>query len=162
MIIRSAQSADAPELAKLINEIIQIGGTTAHRTPFDADRMRNHYIAGPRTVSCMVAVSDQGVLGFQSLARPDPEWEGDEVIPADWGIIATFTKVGGTQRGIGRALFAQTLVAARAADIPVIDATIRHENKGGQAFYSKMGFVDYCDRGAAISKRYDVRAESGD
>jgi RimJ/RimL family protein N-acetyltransferase len=71
------------------------------------------------------------------------------------------------QRGVGGALFARTLRAAREAGITAIDATIRADNTGGLAFYARLGFVDY-DRmvgvplrnGAPVDrirKRFDIR-----
>ena len=93
-------------------------------------------------------------------------FDPDDPLPDGWATIGTFARVGLTQRGVGGVLFAATLEAARAADIAVIDATIRADNTGGLAFYSRQGFVDY-DRLVAvplkegkavdrIRKRFDV------
>ena len=105
MIIRPAVPADAAQMADLINEIIEIGGTTAHKRLFDTARMTAHYIENPDAVACHVADQDGVILGFQSLAWADPAHDGDFVLPADWAIIATFTKVGQTQGGVGTRLF---------------------------------------------------------
>lgn len=70
-------------------------------------------------------------------------FDPDDPLPEGWATIGTFARVGLTQRGVGRALFAETLKAARAAGIKVIDATIRADNAGGLAFYARQGFVDY-------------------
>ncbi|WP_420810234.1 GNAT family N-acetyltransferase [Ensifer aridi] len=45
--------------------------------------------------------------------------------------------------GAGTALFAATKAYARDAGFLAINATIRADNIGGLAYYSKMGFVDY-------------------
>ncbi|MEQ1785276.1 MAG: GNAT family N-acetyltransferase, partial [Hyphomonadaceae bacterium] len=92
----------------------------------------------------------------------------DDPFPDDWGIIGTFTEVGLVKRGVGAALFARTAEAARAARVRTIDATIRADNAGGIAFYSRLGFQDYhrllarslkngtpVDR---VRKRYEVPA----
>lgn len=161
--VRPARPADAAAMAELINVIIAIGGTTAYEEPFDATSMDAAYISLPHLVSCFVAEDDDEIVGFQGLMRSfDPE----DPLPDGWATIGTFARVGLTQRGVGGALFAATLEAARAANIAVIDATIRADNAGGLAFYSRQGFVDYdrlvgvplkdgtpVDR---IRKRYDV------
>jgi ribosomal protein S18 acetylase RimI-like enzyme len=98
-------------------------------------------------ISCVVAV-DTGageLLGFQTLVR-------DDGLPADVGDIGTFAKVGGTQQGVGTALFAATRAAARAKGLAAINATIRADNTGGLAFYGRMGFVDHSVRKAVPLK----------
>ena len=150
-------------MAELINAIIAIGGTTAYEEPFDAASMDAAYISLPQLVSCFVAEDVGVIVGFQGLMR---SFDPDDPLPDGWATIGTFARVGLTQRGVGGALFAATLEAARAADIAVIDATIRADNAGGLAFYSRQGFVDY-DRLVAvplkegkavdrIRKRFDV------
>lgn len=162
--IRPAIDADAAAMAELINATIAIGGTTAYETPFDAAAMDAEFISLPQLVSCFVAEEDGRVAGFQSLMRG---FEDHDPFPDDWGIIGTFARVGLTRRGVGAALFARTVEAARAAGINTIDATIRADNTGGLAFYSRLGFVDYAVlRGVQlkdgtpmdrIRKRFDIR-----
>ncbi len=137
---RAAVPADAAAMAELINQIIAAGGTTAYEQPFDADAMRAEYVASADRISCTVAERDGQLLGFQGLFWPhDPA----DPMPDGWAIIATFARVGQTGAGIGRALFAVTLAAARAAGVKTIDATIRADNTGGLAYYTRMGFADY-------------------
>lgn len=164
IVVREATRADAEAMADLLNAIIAIGGTTAHEDPFDADAMEAGYISPPGLVSCFVAEAGGELVGFQGMVRStDP----DDPLPDDWATIGTFARVGQTQAGVGRALFAKTVDAARAAGISVIDATIRADNTGGLAFYARLGFVDY-DRlpsvplknGATVDrvrKRFDIR-----
>lgn len=162
--VRSATRKDAAGMAELINAIIAIGGTTAYEDPFDAASMDAAYISLPELVSCFVAEADGELVGFQGLMR---SFDPGDPLPDGWATIGTFARVGLTQRGVGGALFAQTLAAAREAGINVIDATIRADNTGGLAFYGRQGFVDY-DRlvgvplktGARVDrirKRFDVR-----
>jgi len=61
----------------------------------------------------------------------------------DMGSIATFARPGTAQKGIGSALFKATLAASHAAGYTHLDATIRADNTGGLAYYSKMGFQDH-------------------
>ncbi len=161
--VRPVREADAAELAELLNAIIARGGTTALEEPFSAERLTGAYLTGPDVISCMVAVDHDsgGLLGFQTLGREDH-------LPADVGDIGTFAKVGGTQRGVGTALFAATCAAARAKGLSAINATIRADNTGGLAFYGRMGFVDHSVRHGVplkdgtlvdrINKRFDLRA----
>ena len=101
--VRPVTSADAPALAELLNAIIARGGTTALQTPFTPERLDQTYLTGPNVLSCVVAVDGASGRpeGFQTLIR-------EVHLPADWGDIGTFTRVGGTQRGVGSALFAAT------------------------------------------------------
>ncbi len=161
LIVRNALSNDAAQMCDLLNEIIALGGTTAHRSPFYPAKMQSEYILNPRGVSCRVAVERHGIVGFQCLERADPNWGGDHPLPSDWGVIATFVADGQQGQGIGRTLFHATVKAARAANLVAIDATIRKENTGGLAFYAGLGFVDYCERGAAQAKRFDLQNDGG-
>ena len=151
--VRAAGPGDAPAMATLINAIIAIGGTTAHRTPFDAEGIVAKFIAPPLLISCFVACDGAEILGFQSLDWSDPDWPGEDAMPADWGIIGSFVDPAAQGRGVGRALFAATREAARRAGVSTIDATIRRENTGGLAFYDGLGFTDYRSDELSISKR---------
>jgi len=141
---RPAQPQDAPAMADLLNHIIAIGGTTAHQRPFDAARMQAHYIDDPQIIATTVAEIEGAVVGFQCLARPDPDHpEAPDRLPADWSYIATFVQIGRAGQGIGGALFGVTKAAASASGAVAIDATIRADNTGGLRYYDSMGFVDY-------------------
>ncbi len=146
---RPALAADVAQMTALLNEIIAIGGTTAHQRPFDEDRMLHHYITPERHISTIVAELDSAIVGFQMLVWPDPALGP---MPDGWGFIASFVKVGITGQGIGRAMFTATCAAARAADCRHIDATMRADNASGLQFYSAMGFTDY-DRLCAVPLR---------
>ena len=140
MIIRDATPADAGQMTDLLNEIIAIGGTTAHQRPFDTDRMQQHYIEPPDLVSCKLAEKDGTVLGFQCV-----EWATwpDDPMPEGWAVIASFVAPAAAGQGVGQQLFAATRAAAIAAGVKTIDATIRADNVPGLRYYSGLGFVDY-------------------
>lgn len=152
--IRTARSEDLDGMAQLINRIIAIGGSTAYRTPFDADKIRSEFMPPVFGLCCHAAVEGAGILGFQSLVRSDPDWPGELKLPADWGVIATYVDPSAHGRGVGTQLFRQTAAAARQAGIQHIDATIRKENSGGLAYYSRMGFEDYRSGEETVSKRF--------
>ena len=136
--IRDSRTGDAPELCDLLNAIIRIGGTTAFETPFGVALFTEQFLAGPRVMNCFVAEDERmgRLWGFQVLER-DPE------LPADWADIATFARPEPKIPGIGAALFAATAKRARELGLRAINATIRADNRGGLAFYGKMGFEDY-------------------
>ncbi len=136
--VRAARREDAAELAELLNAIIARGGTTALEDPFTPERLAESYLVGPEVHCCFVAVdAESGRLeGFQTLG-------GYPGLPEAVGDIGTFARVGATQRGIGSALFAATRTRAAELGFTAINATIRADNTGGLAFYSKQGFVDH-------------------
>jgi len=138
--IRPAIPSDATAMAKLLNEIIKIGGTTAQQTLFDDARMLSHYLAPPNNVACHVALENGSLLGFQAL-----EWSKDDPAdpnarPSDWAYIASFVQDGHQGKGIGVKLFTATLAIAKHQNVQAIDATIRADNVPGLAYYAKMGF----------------------
>jgi L-amino acid N-acyltransferase YncA len=159
--VRPVAPEDAPELAELLNAIIARGGTTALETPFTPEKLAQTYLTGPDVHICLVAV-DPGtgrIEGFQTLGRyPN--------LPDDIGDIGTFARIDGAQRGIGSALFKTMVERARALGLSAINATIRGDNVGGLAFYTKQGFVDHAVTPAVplsegtpvdrVHKRYDL------
>jgi len=152
--VRTALLSDADQMAALINRIISIGGTTAYRAPFDSGKIISEFIAPELAICCHVAVEDEHVYGFQALLWADPSWPGEDRLPDDWGLIATYVDPKAHGKGIGRALFNRTAEAARDAGVSAIDATIRKENTGGLSYYARMGFVDYRSGGETVSKSY--------
>lgn len=134
--IRPVQPGDAAELAILLNAIIARGGTTAFETPFTPEKLDLSYLTGPTVHCCFVAEATSQLLGFQTLGT-------QPFLPTHVGDIATFTRLGGTQSGVGSALFAATTARARALGLTAINATIRGDNVGGLTFYSRIGFIDH-------------------
>lgn len=138
MIIRQAIKPDAAEMTLLLNEIIRVGGTTAFQIETTVG-ITEAFINTLQTTGCIHLARDSvtnELLGYQSL-------EYYTNLPKTLGIIATFSKVGGIQRGVGTALFKATRALAPALGFTEIDATIRADNTGGLAFYGKMGFQDF-------------------
>lgn len=138
MIVRTATATDATEMAALLNEVIRIGGTTARQKEWAVDAMEA-LIKNLKGTGCIHVARDKPddmLLGYQSL-------EVHTDLPKNIGDIATFSKVGGTKRGIGTVLFAATRAAAPALGFTEMNANIRADNTGGLAYYSKMGFMDH-------------------
>lgn len=133
--VRPAVKGDAPQMVALLNSVIEAGGTTAHQTPYDVEKMHANYIAPARLIACHVAISNGRLSGFQFLGK-DNDREG-------WAIIATFVGLDRAKMGIGQKLFSATRFAAIAAEVKTIDATIRADNVGGLKYYGGLGFTDY-------------------
>lgn len=152
--VRTALRSDADQMADLINRIISIGGTTAYRTPFDVEKIIGEFIGPELAICCHVAVEAGTVCGFQALFWSDPSWPGEDSLPSDWAVIATYVDPETHGKGIGRALFSRTAAAAGDAGVRAIDATIRKENAGGLSYYARMGFEDYRSGEETVSKRY--------
>jgi L-amino acid N-acyltransferase YncA len=161
LIVRPVAPDDAPALADLLNAVIARGGTTALEAPFTPDHLAETYLSGSNVHICLVAVDTVTgrIEGFQTLGR----YPG---LPEDIGDIGTFARVHGVQRGVGSALFAEMAERARALGLSAMNATIRADNVGGLAFYTKHGFVDHAVTPAVplsdgtlvdrIHKRFDL------
>jgi L-amino acid N-acyltransferase YncA len=135
--IRPLQPTDVATLLELLNEIVRAGGTTAIETPLTESEFCGYFTNSDNHLFCHVAVDDKGLLtGFQSLQK-HPN------LPADWADIATYARRNPVTPGVGTALFEETRRQAVIAGIPFINATIRADNVGGLAYYSRIGFVDY-------------------
>lgn len=160
MHVERACSADAREMADLLNEIIAIGGTTALLDPLSAEDMRSWMArAGPRGVGFVARDEEGDLMGFQWV-EPHPGL-GPEVAQ-----IASFVSPGATGLGIGSALFDATRHATRVMGYEWIDATIRADNESGLTYYQSRGFETYRTdpdarlsdgrRVGKISKRFDL------
>lgn len=152
--VRSASPHDAEAMAELLNRIISAGGTTAYRQPFDGAGIVSEFIEPKLGICCHIASDELGICGFQALLWCDPDWTGPDKLPSDWAVIATYVDPDRHGKGVGRALFGCTSVAAKNAGVSYIDATIRRENTGGLGYYSRMGFVDYRSGSESVSKRF--------
>ena len=138
MIIRPATPADAPQMAALQNQIILIGGTTAHQHPRPPAVVAQAYITGADCICCHVAELDGVVVGFQAVGQhPDlPQGQGD---------IGSSVSVDVQGRGVGQRLFTATRAACLAAGLTRLNATIRADNVPGLAYYRGLGFTPYAD-----------------
>ncbi len=165
MILRRAEPGDAAAMVALQNEVIDIGGTTAHQAPRTAPQVMEDYIAGDSVICCHVADGGDGLMGFQAVGR-HPE------LDLGWGDIGSYVRPGLQRGGVGRALFDATVAALRAAGITTINAAIRADNAAGLGYYARCGFIDYGqDLGFALNdgrvvgrvlKRFDLTPRSFD
>ncbi len=136
LIIRPARVEDAAAMVRLLNAIIEKGGTTAMQTRWqDAEMVGLISGIGPR--GCVYLATDRtGPLGFQYVeAHPE--------LPEDTGDIATFVALPHARRGVGAALARATLATCKTAGWRHLNATIRADNVGGLAYYTALGFREY-------------------
>jgi L-amino acid N-acyltransferase YncA len=136
MIVRAAVPADGAQMCAILNEIIEIGGTTAAEEVLSLAVFHAHYFENEGFVSLFVAELDGEILGFQKLNRLDR-------VSLDCGDIATFARASNKVKGVGRALFERTKQAAREAGFSQIYARIRADNVPGMGYYAAIGFAPF-------------------
>lgn len=149
---REATPDDARAMSDLITPILESWNSQRRRDP---DHMLANYIQNPDNIRCTVAVDDTGrLVGFQSLILPSAA--NPYNTPDGWGEIGTYVALDAGRGGIGRALFAASVQAARSAGIAAIEASIGDDNDKGLGFYSAIGFVTYATEPGLIRKRFEV------
>jgi GNAT superfamily N-acetyltransferase len=136
MIMRRTDPADAAALVGILNRIIAIGGTTAMDAALDAPTFRHWFIDGPEVLATLTAVRGGQPVAFQTLSA-------HEVPGPGWADIGTFVLPGMEKGGIGSQLFPVTAATARTLGLRWINATICNDNRGGLAYYRRLGFQPY-------------------
>ncbi len=135
--VRRPISLDTNSMARLLNEIIEQGGTTALTRPVTGTDIQEWMDFNPEKSAWHVAVNDdEQIVGFQWI-------EPKEDLPLEAVDIATFVQIGQTGLGIGSALFDATKKAAKDLGYAWINANIRADNEGGLIYYQSRGFQDY-------------------
>ncbi|MEP5731288.1 MAG: GNAT family N-acetyltransferase [Sulfitobacter sp.] len=135
--VRPAIKLDLPDMAQLLNAIINEGGTTALARPVTGDDLAEWMTFAPDRNAWHVALNkDERVVGFQWI-------EPEKNHPPEVASIATFVEIGQTGLGIGSALFKATQAAAKSLGYVWINANIRADNEGGLIYYQSRGFQDY-------------------
>ncbi|MFL4469399.1 N-acetyltransferase family protein [Tateyamaria armeniaca] len=135
--VRPAIGLDASSMARLLNEIIADGATTALTSAVSGNDLAEWMSANDGRAAWHVAVNDgEQVLGFQWI-------EAADYLPPEAAEIATFVQIGQTGLGIGSRLFEATRAAAKTIGYKWINANIRADNEGGLIYYQSRGFQDY-------------------
>ncbi|MEM8539174.1 MAG: GNAT family N-acetyltransferase [Pseudomonadota bacterium] len=153
-------SLDAGSMARLLNEIIRRGGTTALTRPVMGNDLKEWMALDADRSAWHVALNDaEHVVGFQWISPYNQ-------LPQDAVDIASFVQIGQTGLGIGSALFETNKAAAKRLGYRWINATIRADNEGGLTYYQSRGFRTWrVDEGVKlesgfivdkISKRFDL------
>lgn len=146
--------SDAERMSALLKELTASG---KRRSPDTEDFVRAHYIESPWKIRCSVAEKGETILGFQSLIRA--EVGNKSGVEPGWGIIGTHIRPSAARRGVGRALFAISREAARAASIEKIDASIASDNPEALAYYEAMGFRTYRTPEGLVCKCFDLKGQ---
>ncbi|MEM7524549.1 MAG: GNAT family N-acetyltransferase [Pseudomonadota bacterium] len=133
MSVRPARREDAAAMAALINPIIAKGGATAYEEPLGPPYFAARIDALAPPFSAHVAEADGRLIGFQFM-------EPHDNLPEDTGDMASFVALDAGRSGVGRALFAASSAAARAAGLRALQAYVRADNEVGLAYYEAMGF----------------------
>lgn len=136
IIIRRVGDMDCRAMAALLNEIIEIGGTTAYTDAVTAQYIQTKIQNGTRNAWHLAEDQKGELLGFQWIEEVD-------YLPTEAAEIATFARVGKTGLGIGSKLFEATKAAAVQLGYKWINANIRTDNTGGLIYYQSRGFEDY-------------------
>ena len=98
----------------------------------------------------LIAEDERGeALGFQAIGPR-------KTLPPEACDIATFTRSGKAQLGIGSALFSATEKKAKALGYHWINATILNQNTGGQAYYQSRGFEPYKHTSERVFMRFPL------
>ncbi|AXI40602.1 GNAT family N-acetyltransferase [Sulfitobacter sp. SK011] len=135
--VRCPITLDTADMARLLNEIISAGGTTAMARPVTGQDLAEWIAHDPDHSAWYVAVDGaERIVGFQWI-------EPAKYLPREAAEIATFVQIGQTGLGIGSALFTATCKAAKALGYVWINANIRADNEGGLIYYQSRGFQDY-------------------
>ena len=153
LILRDGTVDDVVAMSAFLTRLKEMG---IRKIPADPDFVRDSYVGAPNKVKLTVAELDGKVVGLQILKRAladDPYGT-----PEGWGSVGTHLDPAHRRQGIGRALFAETLAAARAAGLPWIDASIGDDNAGGLAYYDAMGFETHATPPGRVRKRIAVPA----
>lgn len=117
--------------------------------PSNIDHVLDHYVNHRDWLDTTIAQKIDMIIGFHSLKLANPDIVCE--VPPSSGFIGTYMRPGLARTGVECLLFEDTLTAAKAAKLPLIDATITQDNPNGLAYNSSMGFVDYHERRKAIS-----------
>lgn len=135
--IRPLEKVDTPDMADILNALIEEGNSTALMTKVTPNGLWQKAEKGGSKAAWHVAVDENGtVQGFQWIA-PYP------TLPPEAADIATFARIGKTGMGIGSKLFDASKSKAIEFGYEWINANIRADNVSGLAYYKSRGFYDY-------------------
>lgn len=133
--VRKAIGLDTGSMARLLNAIIEEGGTTALTRPVTGADIAD-WMTSERSAWQVALNASEEVVGFQWV-------EPAGYLPQEAAEIATFVQIGQTGLGIGSKLFEATKRAAKELGYVWINANIRADNEGGLIYYQSRGFADY-------------------
>ncbi len=139
MLVRAATVEDLPAILEIYNHVVLHSTATADETPRSLEARRawfdEHVTQG---LPVIVATDEEGrVLGWGSLNRYK-ERTGYRFTVENSVYVAESAR----GRGVGRALLAEQVAAARRLGMHAILAGIDGDNAASMALHSKQGFVE--------------------
>lgn len=141
-VIRKATGADAEAIVAILKGIASERIYTAIDRPWSADQQRQYLVSLSAREAIQVAETQRKVIiGYQTLALWAPTLES----MAHVGEIGTFLSPAWRRRGIGEALFQNTVDFARKRDFLKFVIQVRSSNISAQGFYQRLGFRE-CGR----------------
>jgi len=157
-VVRAVSEDDAPAIVALLNPLIAAGAYTVLDEPSTvADQLAFIRNLPERSVY-HAAVRDGRVVGIQDVVPLAETRVFDHV-----GEISTFVALDARRQGVGRALCAATVTAARRLRFRKLLATIRADNAAALAYYTGCGFreIGTAQQHAHVGDRYvdEVLAE---
>lgn len=124
--LRLARSADAPGVARMSRDLIEVGLDWSYDPP------RIARLIADRETLTLVAEDRRGLAGFAILKF------GEE--HAHLVLLAVQPRC--RRQGVARRLLGWLLESARAAGIAEVALELRAGNAGARAFYRTLGFID--------------------
>lgn len=151
--IRKAKAQDGPQVADLINSVIDEGGLTALYPKLTAEQ-ETAFIQQLGSRSVMIVAELEGaILGMQVIEPFAPYTQAMDHVAT----LGTFVRRDFRGQGVGRKLMDASLAFARHEGFEKIIIYVRLGNSGAQRFYRKMGFIPklMMERQVKIEGRYD-------
>lgn len=140
--IRRALETDADGIVKVWEQIARERIHSAIDRPFTVDEQRCYLQSLSSREAIFVAISEScQILGFQTLDL----WAHTIHSMRHVAQLGTFLLPEWRHRGIGRALFRNTLEFARSANYVKFVIQVRASNVAAQSFYRQLGFQE-CGR----------------
>ena len=152
LTLRAATVDDAAGLLDVLNPIIEARCYTVLDTPFTLDEERAFVASFPPRGVLHVAEQGDEIVGFQSVEPFASYTHAFDHL----GVIGTFVRLDSRRQGVGRALFAATLAAARDLGYEKLSTFIRADNHAALAAYASQGFrkIGVASRHAKIDGVY--------
>jgi ribosomal protein S18 acetylase RimI-like enzyme len=141
-VIRRATEADAEAIIAILQGIALERIYTAIDKPWSADRQRQYLVSlSSREAVHVAETAGNEIIGYQPLEL----WAPTLNSMAHVGQIGTFLRPDWRRRGVGEALFSNTVAFARQRDYLKFVIQVRASNIAAQAFYRRLGFRE-CGR----------------
>ncbi len=153
-VVRDVEPADADEIVRILNRIIEARVFTVFDAPFTVEAERDYIRNFPKRGVWKVAIRlpEQRVVGFQVMEPFGPYTNAFDHV----GTLGTYVDLDVRRRGVGKALFAATLKSAAEKGYEKIFTFVRADNPAALGAYLAQGFVviGTARRHAKIDGRY--------